>query len=418
MVYQYPLGVSSMILNSIKMFAKEGIAVDIYIDKPTYYASPVDFRDERIKIILYDNKWANTFLCKAAIFLCSSFNSFLFSLVLKSVIKKWFKIIPARVFYSCYIKDYIFSEWLKKKIEKGNYDYLFPVEAKSLIATAGMKNKIIYYNMELLDWSEKNPFYGRHKKLLKILEYKALRTVSAVVIQNNIRAKQFQQMNDFTKKTYILPVASMGEPVYHKGSYFRNKFHIPKNKYVIIYSGNIMPWAKCVEIVDSFRKCPEKFCLVLHTWKKNAFSTPYGIKVKERAKGLPVYFSDDYLDINELADNLASADIGLMFYEPIDTNFIEILFSSNKLAEYLKASLPIVTFDYPELKNFVNNYGIGETITTMDELPKALLQIVKEYDYYKKNVIDCYLRVFRFEKYFQPFFEDLYPVKLPNERIK
>lgn len=407
-----------MIINSIKMFAKEGIAVDIYSDKPTYQASPVDFRHELIKIILYDNTWTNTFLCKATIFVCSYSNSFLFSHVFHRVIKKWFKRIPFSIFYACYIKDYIFSKWLKKKIEKECYDYIFPVEAKSLIATSYIKNKIIYYNMELLDWSEQNPIYGKDKKLLKILEYKALKKVLALVIQSEIRAKQFQQINDFYKKIYLLPVASIGEPIRNKDSFLRDKFHIPNNKHVIIYSGNIMPWAKCIEMVDSVRNWPENFCFILHTWKKDALNTDYGFRVKEHAKCVPVHFSTDYLDIDELAKCLSSADVALMFYEPIDTNFIEVLFSSNKLAEYLKAGLPVITYDFPELKKFINEHRIGKTISTIDELPKALLQIVQEYDSYKKNVIDCYLKVFRFEKYFKPFFEDLYPVQLSNEIIK
>ena len=403
-----------MIINSIKMFAEKGITVDIYIDKPTYDASPVNFRHELIKIILYDNKWTNTFLCKATIFVCSYISSFGFLNVFYKIIKEYFEIIPLRFFYSCYIKDYIFSKWLKKKIDKASYDYIFTVEVKSLIATACIKNNIIYYNMELLDWSEKNPIYGKDKKLLKILEYKALKKALALVIQSDIRAKQFQRINDFYKKTYILPVASIGAPIRNKDSFFQDKFHIPNDKYLVIYSGNIMPWAKCIEMVDSVRSWPENFCFILHTWKKEAFNTDYGLRVKEHAKCLPVYFSIDYLDIEELAKCLSSADVALMFYEPIDTNFIEILFSSNKLAEYLKAGLPVITYDFPELKKFINEHRIGKTISIIDELPKALLQIVEEYDHYKKNVIECYLNIFRFEKYFQSFFEDLYPVALSD----
>ena len=117
-----------MIINSVKMFAEKGIAVDIYIDKPTYDASPANFRHDLIKIILYDNKWTYTFLRKATIFVCSYISSSLFLNVFCKIIKKYFEIIPLSFFYSYYIKDYIFSKWLKKKVEKEDYDYVFPVE--------------------------------------------------------------------------------------------------------------------------------------------------------------------------------------------------------------------------------------------------------------------------------------------------
>lgn len=406
-LYSYPLGVSSMIVNSIKMFADNGIDVDIYIDKLTYDESPVDFKQRNIKIIIYDNAWVYSFSGKVFFFGCLYIASFLFLRFLFNIIKRYYNNIPSGLFYLYYMKDYFFSKWLFKKIEK-DYDYIFPVEVKSLIAVSHARNNIIYYNMEILDWSEENPIYGKDKKLLKLLEHKALQNVSAAVIQNDRRAEQFQKINNFNKEIHILPVASMGEPIYSKDSFFREKYSIPQNTHVVIYSGNIMPWAKCIEIVDSVREWPGNFCLVLHTWRKNVFKTEYGFKVKEHAKGLPVYFSEDYLDIDDLAKCLSSADIALMFYEGIDANFIEILFSSNKLAEYLKAGLPVVTFDYTELKRFFDEQGIGKTISTMDELPKALLQIMDKHKIYNKNVVECYQNVFRFEKFFESFYKELY----------
>lgn len=410
MLYSYPLGVSSMIVNSIKIFADKGIDVDVYIDKPTYDESPVNFKQHNIRIILYDNKWINTFLGKAILFAYSYISSFLFLSVLFKIIKKYHEDITSSLFYLYYIRDYFFSRWLKRKINK-DYDYIFPVEVRSLLAVADIGENIIYYNMEILDWSEENPIYGKDKKLLKLLEYKALQNVSAVAIQNDKRAEQFQKINDFNKKIFILPVASMGEPISTKDSFFRDKFSIPQNVYTVIYSGNIMPWAKCIEMVDSVKNWPENFCLVLHTWRKNVFKTEYGLKVKEHTKGLPVYFSENYLDIDDLAKCLSSADIALMFYEPIDVNFVEILFSSNKLAEYLKAGLPVITFGYPELKRFFDEQGIGKTISTMDELPEALSKIMDKHEDYNKNVVECYQNVFRFEKFFESFYKELYPTQ-------
>lgn len=403
-MYHYPLGVSSMILNSARMFARNGIAVDIYIDRDTFNASPASYKEDNINIIFYERRF--WYLLR----IYSVFRFILYMNLLRGVIKKYHSYMASVFIHLYYLEDYLFSLWLRKRIDD-DYDYIFPVEATALISTIGIKGRIIYYNMEILDWSESNPIYGRDKIFLKILESRALKGVDAVVIQNENRAGQFRKINSFSKETYILPVAAMGDSIpYGKDCRLRKKFGIPKSTKIVIYSGNIMPWAKCLEIVESVKRWPEGFCLVLHTWKKGVFENDgYGRTVKEAANGLPVYFSDEYLDIDDLPGYLSSADAALMFYEAIDANFMEILFSSNKLAEYLKAGLPVITSDFPALREFVEENGIGFAVGSMDEIQRALLEISSRQESFHKNVIACYQNKFRFENFFIPFFERLYP---------
>ena len=397
-LYMYPLGVSSMIVNSIKMFAEKGVAVDIYMDEYNYKGCPVDIKHPDVRFFLYRGKWPMLFFSKAATVLriLLSYNSFFYK-------------FPIKLLKLFYVGDHLFSLWLKKCL-KDKYDYVFPVECNSLISVARSKAKIIYYNMELLDWTEENPIYGKDKRLLKTLEHKALKEiVVAAVLQSENRARRFVKINNFEKMCYILPVAAMGNSVSAKGTYLRDKFSIPADKKIVLYSGNIMPWTKCLEIVDNVRHWPEGFCLVIHTWRKGAFLSGYGLEIAKRAKGLPVFFSEEYMDYEDLAINLSSADIGLMFYEAIDENFTEILFSSNKLVEYLKAGLPIVTSDFATLKEFVHENGIGCTISSMEELPAALSKIVSIYEIYHKNASACYQAKLRFEKFFETFYRELYP---------
>lgn len=403
-MYHYPLGVSSMILNSAKMFARNGIGVDIYIDRDTFNASPASFNEDNIKIIFYEKRF------RYLMHLYSVFRFILYINLLRGLIKRYHSYIPSVFIHLYYLEDYLFSLWLRKRIDD-DYDYIFPVEATALISTNGIKGRIIYYNMEILDWSERSPIYGRDKIFLKILESRALKGANAAVIQNENRAEEFRKINSFSKETYILPVAAMDDPIiYGTDSRLREKFGISDKTKIVIYSGNIMPWAKCLEVVESVKKWPDGFCLVLHTWRKGVFeSDEYGRTVKEAAKGLPVFFSDNYLDIEDLPGYLSSADVSLMFYEAIDANFIEILFSSNKLAEYLKAALPVITSDVPALRKFVEENGIGFAIGSMDELPHSLLEISSRQESFHKNVIACYQNRFRFENFFMPFFEKLYP---------
>jgi glycosyltransferase involved in cell wall biosynthesis len=396
-LYRYPLGVSLMVINSIRMFAQRDINVDVYMDEAVFNESPVKFDQKNIRVFLYSN---TGLLIRIISFGASRIRSFVssFGFLYK---------LPERVLSVFFIEDLFFSWWLRKRLD-GAYDYIIPVECKSLLAVADAGLDIVYYNMELLDWAEENPIYGKDKKFLKMLEYEAVKNIYAVVLQNENRAKRFSEINHYNKRHFILPVAAMGEPVLKKTSLLREKFKIPQSKKIVVYSGNIMPWAKCLEMVDSVRNWPKNFCFVIHTWRSDGFSSEYGKKVREHAQGLPVYFSYDYIDYKDLAGFLSSADIALMFYEAIDENFTEILFSSNKLADYLKAGLPVVTSDFPTLRQFFSENGIGCTVRSMEELPQALKKTSESYDSFRANVFRCYQSKFRFEKFFVPFFEKLY----------
>ena len=123
--------------------------------------------------------------------------------------------------------------------------------------------------------------------------------------------------------------------------------------------------------------------------------------MKKFAKDLPVIFSSGYIEYGDLPVVLSSADIGLMFYESIDSNFTEILFSSNKLTEYLKAGLPVISSDFPSLRQFIKDNAIGTTIATFDELPGALESLNAQIQTFRENALTCYEKFFRFERYFE-----------------
>ena len=53
--YGYPLGVSSMIINSIRLFARKGYLVDIYVNKEHYDQSPIAFTEPGISVIVFDD---------------------------------------------------------------------------------------------------------------------------------------------------------------------------------------------------------------------------------------------------------------------------------------------------------------------------------------------------------------------------
>jgi len=393
---EYPLGVSSMVINSIRLFAAKGFRVDVYINKRTMDSSPIDFREKQVSFNIYDDDSLNLV-------------SRGYRYILMQISKLLAPIVRYLSFNFClfmYYHDvFLFSRWLKKKLSDYSYVYFMPIECKSLLCLNHIndKNKIIYYNMELLDWEDED----RYKQTLKKLEYQMISELSNAVIPSPRRAELFAKINDFDlSKIFILPVASMGDPIRARSKYFRELFGIPDDWKIVVYSGNIAPWAKCLEIIQSVKDWPDGYALVMHTWNKSVVGTRYYNEMINEARGLPVYFSSEYITYDDLAVALSSADIGVMFYEEIDDNFTEILFSSNKFGEYLKAGLAIICSEFVSLKDFVEERSIGAAIS-IRELPRAVRLIGEKIEILRENAHACYEEQLRFENYFERFYDRL-----------
>jgi glycosyltransferase involved in cell wall biosynthesis len=240
------------------------------------------------------------------------------------------------------------------------------------------------------------------------MEYRMIQSLDHVAITSPLRAGHFSDINDFDiEKIRVLPVAPIGEPIHKRSSFFREKFGIRDNSKIVLYMGNFEPWFMCLEIIETVKNWPQNFVLIMHTWNKSFLKTQYYGEMVNSAKGVPVYFSSDYIEYVELAAAISSADIGLMFYEAIDANFSEILFSSNKFGEYLRAGLPIICSDFPSLKEFVEENGVGMAVP-VNELSFAVEQIGNKIDIMKKNAHLCYDEKIRFESFFARFYDQLF----------
>ncbi len=180
---------------------------------------------------------------------------------------------------------------------------------------------------------------------------------------------------------------------------------------MVLYAGNFMPWAQCVETIESMIGWPKDVVLVMHTWNQKSLESQYFEKMQKAALPYEVYFSSDFFTYDDLATALSSADLGLLFYEDIDQNFNEIVFSSNKMAEYISAGLPVICSPFPSLQSFVSMTGVGQS-SSFHDLGKTIEHIRDNYSSHKSNVIKCYDKYFNFEKYFNAAFGHL------NKQIK
>ena len=269
----YPLGVSSMIINSARMFVRKGFFVDILINRAALEASPVEFRkDESISLVVCEDdtpsrrilppgvRYVLRRVARILLPLIKLKNDSLYDISLWAWLPRLFEI----------------AKWANEKLCEHDYRYVIPVEYASLLCVNHIDPaKVVYYNLELMDGGGDSPLYT-NAALLKRFEHRMINRLSRVVIQSRGRAEAFARINRFDiNKIHLLPVASMGNAVIEKSAFFRNKFGIPAEHKIVIYAGNLSPWAQCLDIIKTVRYWPPGYALVMHTWRVPRDDNPY-----------------------------------------------------------------------------------------------------------------------------------------------
>jgi len=398
----YPLGFSAMVINSIVLFARRGHDVDVYIDGPTFRVSPIELDEPGVRIVSSETGGSLAWRGWAVAIALVAGRVRLFDAVARTFPFRYALLL-------IFPRLFLLARWLRRELAAGRYAYVVAVEAHALLSLYGVpeEQRIVYYDMELLDWEPNDPNLIC-KRPLKHLQARMLARVDRVAIPSPYRADVFARVNDYdAARIAILPVAAMGEPIRERGRFFRDKFSIEDDKTLVVYSGNFIHWARCVEIIESVRDWPENCVLVMHTWRTGATRERYFRAMQRAAAGLPVFFSAEYLEYGHLSHALSSCDIGILLYEALNENFSEILFSSNKLAEYLKAGLPVVCSDFPSLREFVQRWDIGVPVPCPEDVPAAVETILRRGEVMKENARRCYESEFRFERHFEKFYGTL-----------
>ena len=404
----YPLGVSPMIIHTARMLAASGFQVDIFIDEKTFWASPVKFTESKIRVVM----------CKSR----PRREDNIIGWIIWEIMERLGKRIVFNLYYLFYgdkIKlerylgifnpmQYFFSRALMTYISGKSYMALIGIDRGGLLPCSYAAKKlnipVVYYNMELF---QKKNCRDKRDFLCKALEIKCSQKCWFTVIQDRERAQVYMRENKISEDSIrYLAIATCGQPLTKKGDYFRKKFHLSKDQIIVIYAGNIVDWAMCYEIVQSVSDWPENCVLILHTWRKDIEKTGYFKKIVKESDSKRVYFSTIPLEYEELPNALSSADIGLLFYRPIDENFTEIASSSNKIAQYVQVGLPVIASDFPSIRRILQKYKSGVCVSGPDKIGEAVKKVLEDYDFYRRGAFMSYQEHYNFSKAFVPILSE------------
>ena len=389
-VCDYPLGTAQLVTNCIKMFCENGFTVDIFADSGSL-GTPLRLPETAHIKQLKEGVWGEIFRR----FLAWGWFRRMWP---DKRVSKLAALVPSWA---------SFAKSLRRAVLPDAYKAVFCISYPALFAFAvhPFSGNVVYFNLELLDDQDDGAALYINKKLCKTLEKAALQHVTRVISMSEERAKIFCEASGYRGDLAVLPILPRSSDAPAQGSYFRDRFNIPAEKKIVLYCGGIGAWALLHEIIETVSHWPNDMIFIIHTWDAKNLENEYGQKLYKAARELPVYFSTEALTREELSSAMTSANFGIAYYDTIDSNFKNILFSSNKISEYLLAGLPVICSPFPELKEFIDNNNLGEAIPVCD-IPEALKKISHNREQIAQSIDVAVKNFFKFDTFFYKAFSD------------
>ena len=451
-IFKYPFGASLPLINSAQILAQAGYEVDVFIDAASYEQLQVTFDEQNVVIHPIEPACGETasisvgaqthtehVTTRAATrdrVADSPLRVIYRKLIYRGPLFRLFSVLQYRIRYgrdlahpststiehytACFFPELEgFATEIASHVDE-TYVCIIGVEPLGLIASTLVAHSVpaekliptIYFNTELLLERECRSVQSL---ILKSLEKVCNQACYLTIVQDRPRARYLIQDNELRADRVIcVPVAGLEKSHQHKSNVLRQKFNIGADKHILVYAGNIVEWALCLEMARAAQRWREDKVLVMHSWIADTDDNPYIRQIRALTSSEKVYLSFERLPSSELIELLSSADIGLAFYKNKGKNFYEIGYSSNKLVQYLRVGLPVITINFPSFKKVIDEWQCGAYTSDPAEIEACADALLAQYETFKRNAFRCYEREYTFDRYFAPLLSEIH--KLSSTR--
>lgn len=249
--------------------------------------------------------------------------------------KKLLKTVRSKIFWAADVYSlFIARRFAKKYSAKLFYDSREIFSALGALHSSPLKQKII----------------SRYEK-------KWISDVDKIIVSGPLDADYLRESLTNEKPYYVI----MNVPPYKepdKKNLIRDKYDLSQETKILIYQGmilegrGIMPMVKALPYLDG-----AVFCIFgSGNYRKTVLEKAKELKVDDRVifHGLVPY--------DELHDWTSSGDVGITITEPISLSYELAL--PNKLFEYCMARIPMLVSDLPAQKKILEEFHVGELIST------------------------------------------------------
>lgn len=285
-----------------------------------------------------------------------------------------------------------------KGLDASRFDCVIGVEKLGLIWAHAIAHKkhvpILYYNLELYTW-EHPSIATRRAMRIKRAEQSCHRECSATIIQDPKRAQVlFSDHKIENQPCWYLPVSLPGPAL--------KRAKRSHSKLTILYYGKLDRDRYTEELVTLAKAMPREFELHLHGWGPEEFLS----NLQERCRREGVGLTCEHKGLRDLEHFVSGFDIGLVLYDGTYLNNRLTSFASEKLAMFLRASIPVVAFRYPGYE-IVEQVHAGVLIEKLEELPRALEVLSNNLKKFQEGARQCFLQHYEFHSAIAPIEEKL-----------
>lgn len=263
------------------------------------------------------------------------------------------------------------------------------------LAAAVTSSPFIYFSLELYD--DDHPFYRgtRHFAQLRSAEKMAHRRARATIVQDPLRWEHLKAVNDVSTDVIYLPVSVPGKPLLRQTGYFYEKFGLAPATTLVLYLGIIEEERNCLDIARASAASTCPFTTVFHGFGTDAF-----IGKLQKEGGDRILVSTELVPDSLIPELVASASIGVCLYRDVCANDRLTAFSSEKIALYLQAGLPVIAFDNESYRMLISRFQCGVLVDRVSDMPLAVERILDNYQYYRDNAYSAFAHLYEYDRNF------------------
>lgn len=243
------------------------------------------------------------------------------------------------------------------------------------------KVKLIYDAHEL---STEVAYIPWHEKLIwRKLERCLIRQADTVITPGVYRAKYFVEKYGIPMPEVVINCPAAVKQTQHS-NYLRDQTCIQDTEPIILYQGGLISGRGLHNLILAMASI-ERGILVFMGW--GIIEDDLKNLVKQHNLQDRVFFVPPVAP-EQVVKHIAPADLGVVIYRFTGLN--NYYASPNKLYEYINAGLPVVSSNFPALKDIVDEYKIGETFDpenpgSIAQTINSILSDIKKLERFKIN---------------------------------
>jgi glycosyltransferase involved in cell wall biosynthesis len=268
----------------------------------------------------------------------------------------------------------------------GDYDWLVGFDPHGLIRAAwlGARWQVpwIYHSLEIHDREDG----------LKALERRYAREALLTLTQDEIRADILARLNQVPRERIAaVPNSSLGGPLPERRDFFRPRLGIPREAVIVLATGTLLPQHGIDRIMRAAPGWPPPFVLVLHGWIPDP-EFEKEVRRQCAAHADRLFLSTEILSAENKPLIFQSADIGLVFFSPDDTNLRFAAGSAGKIFDFMQAGVPIVANELPGMRALIEGNRCGKVVLGAEEIGAVLPEIMAQYAELRRAGLKSFIR--------------------------